>query len=300
MKKKTIDELKEKNKFLELEIEFLKKTVEETRKNNDIREKALKLEIIKESGINTNKKLATLIPFVGIILAIFGFLGYENIKTSLLNKIDIEPLKNKVLITAREEIQDVQNTKTKILHLEKEVNKLLESTKKYYNDVSSIVLDTEDFENNIKSLNDTTLLSISDKYNFKFLNRLGLSTELILLTLNEEQDLSTQSSNRLYIRKSISVLQGKYGLRPDGIIGPATSLLIAILAVQSNEERALREIKENNRVYLLSYQYLFREPGLFNIIKDEDNSLHLPTLKILEITDGIHSKAELLSKIDRY
>lgn len=305
MNERTVEELKDQIRLQELEIEFLRKKYEREFQFDENREKAIKLEILKEAKSDTNKRLLTLIPLFGIILSVFGFLGYENIKTSLLKQIDIEPLKNEVLIAAKSEIKDVERTKSKVQKLEREVNELLESTKKYHNEVYTLAQAVEDSkkesESIIESLDPKLKIEIERKLRNRFLDESGLSTELAISILQKEVDFKTTSLEYSDLRNTISELQEKNGLRPDGMIGPATSLLIMSIAVKYNENEAMKDIRSNERRRpLLSYPFLSRERGLIRIITDENHELHKPMLKVLRVTDNITSKDEVLRNIDRY
>ncbi|MDX2068209.1 MAG: peptidoglycan-binding domain-containing protein [Haliscomenobacter sp.] len=305
MNEKTIEELKEKIHLQELEIEFLRKKMENDSKFDENKEKAIKLEILKEAKIDTNKRLLTLIPLLGIILSVFGFFGYENIKTSLLKQIDIEPLKKKVLAAAKSEITDIERTKSKIQKLEEEVITLVESTKKHYEEISSLAqaveVNKKNAESIIEALDPETKNEIERKLRNRFLDESGLSTEFIISILQKETGFHASSLAYSDLKKSVSQLQSKYGLRPDGVLGPATSLLIMAIAVKYKKIEALRDIQENgSKRPFLSYPFLFSEHGLFEIIKSDRHELHEPMLDVLKVTDNINSLSEALVKIERY
>jgi len=174
-----------------------------------------------------------------------------------------------------------------------------------HNEVYTLAQAVEDSkkesESIIESLDPKLKIEIERKLRNKFLDESGLSTELAISILQKEVDFKTTSLEYSDLRNTISELQEKNGLRPDGMIGPATSLLIMSIAVKYNENEAMKDIRSNERRRpLLSYPFLSRERGLIRIITDENHELHKPMLKVLRVTDNITSKDEVLRNIDRY
>lgn len=140
-----------KNKEIEKEMneEKMEKLKEEIRKKDcDL----FRYEIIGNVNetINNQKKSAYIIisiflAFLTLFICLLTFLGYENIKNSLLKQIDIDKIKQKVLVSAQNELKEVEEIKNRILEIEiktaETANDLQKSTEALGEHVYATVVD---------------------------------------------------------------------------------------------------------------------------------------------------------------
>ena len=296
--KVSLKDLQQKIRNQDIEIEFLKKKLDNELKIEESRFKALKLEILDEARKEGKKRLLTLIPVLALFISILGFLGYENIKHSILNQIDISGLQEKVLLAAKEEIQDIENIKTRSQEQERETERIHDKLLQIVQTVEENKIESESI---IKSFTPEVKRQIDDQLRSRYFEKTGLSTETTIAILVKETTFNIKSYDYPSLKYSITELQLKYGLRPDGIIGPVTSLVIMAIAVKENEKEALENIKANNLRPLLSmHQFLYAEKELIKMIENKQHNLHNSIMKVLKITDNIYTSEEALKIIKKY
>jgi len=283
--KKSIDKFEEQIRLQELEINFLKEKIESISLSND-QKKAIKFETLYEANRGVNRKLLILIPIIGLALSVFGFFGYENIKTSILGKIDIQSLKNEVLIAAEKEVKSIERTSKKLDELEKKIDLLDQE----------VQVGTKKTESIIESLDPKLRDSIEEKLRNKYIKRLGISIDLIINTLDKEIGFSDADDKYDVLRSVVSKLQQKYNLVADGYIGPATSLLILSISINIDKNETLKSIRRIKKPFL-SYPELCKEAGLVSILTNSNHSLHKDMIEVLTITDNVKNKEEVWKRL---
>lgn len=294
MENENMSKLKEKLKLQELEIDFLRKKLDSNFKEDENFYNRIKLEILKDTRTETNKRLLTIIPIAGLILSIFGFLGFENIKNGLLDQIDVESIKEKVLIAANDEMKDIENTKTKVINLENEIKGFLDSTKVYSEEVYTLTKAVEQSKKEseliIKALDPNQKDLIYGELRNRLFDRTYLSTDMAISVLEKETKLDSDRVNYLKLISFIQELQKKYYLTPDGNVGAATSVLIMAIAVHEYKETAINDIRGNKLKRSLNFpnSYFKKEKGINLILSNKNHQLHFPmktVLKEIYLTD---------------
>lgn len=142
-------------------------------------------------------------------------------------------------------------------------------------------------------INENMLLALKNYDGFVYVDALGLSDITLLKTLVVYGELDLVDINDLSISSAVSNIQKKFELKPDGAVGPCTSLLFASIALRYFPSDTQEELKSSlyreNSWYINVMQacHALDKRALRDALDYNDNPLYYDIGKVAELI-GIH------------